>query len=135
MHASRKRLNDALCCQFAPCDALWFQKAFNRPIFPLFLEHERGNSTTGYGSSRRQVIVLVTAYKIPDPTRRDELLEQRQWALIRLEQVKQRRVGPETVKMQALIQRCDVELEEMTLIEHYRKDESYEPTLNIDPRS
>ena len=70
------------------------------------------------------------AYKIPDPARRDELLEQRQWAMIRLEQVKQRRIGPETVKMQALIQRCNAELEEMNLIEQYRKDESYEPTLD-----
>jgi hypothetical protein len=72
------------------------------------------------------------AYKIPDPARRDELREQRQWALIRLEQVKQRRMGPEAVKMQALIQRCNAELEEMTLIEFYRKDERYEPTLNIE---
>jgi integrase len=72
------------------------------------------------------------AYKVPDPARRDEILEQKQWALIRLEQVKQRRMGPEVVKMQALIQRCNAELEEMTLIEHYRKDEHYEPTLNIE---
>jgi hypothetical protein len=72
------------------------------------------------------------AYKIPDPARRDELLEQRRWAMIRLEQVKQRRMGPETVKMQALIQRCTAELEEMSLIEHYRKDESYEPRLDFD---
>jgi hypothetical protein len=72
------------------------------------------------------------AYKVPDPARRNELLEQKQWALIRLEQVKQRRMGPEMVKMQALIQRCDTELEEMTLIEDYRKDERYEPALNIE---
>ncbi len=72
------------------------------------------------------------AYKIPDPARREELLEQRQWAMIRLEQVKQRKMGPETVKMQALIQRCNTELEEMNLIEHYRKDESYEPALNLE---
>ena len=63
------------------------------------------------------------------------MLEQRQWAMIRLEQVKQRRMGPETVKMQALIQRCNAELEEMTLVEQYRKDESYEPTLNIESHS
>lgn len=75
------------------------------------------------------------AYKIPDPARRDELLEQRQWALIRLEQVKQRKMGPETVKMQALIQRCNTELEEMNLIEHYRSDESYEPTLDVEHSS
>jgi hypothetical protein len=71
-------------------------------------------------------------YKIPDPARRDEVLEQRQWALIRLEQVKKRRMGPEEVKMQALIQRCNTELEEMNLIEQYRKDETYEPALDVE---
>ncbi len=72
------------------------------------------------------------AYKIPDPARRDELVEQRQWAMVRLEQVKRRKVGPETVKIQALIQRCNAELEEMTLMEQYRKDESYEPKIDVE---
>jgi hypothetical protein len=74
-------------------------------------------------------------YKVPDPARRDELLEQKQWAMIRLDQVKRRKIGPETVKMQVLIQRCNAELEEMTLMEQYRKDESYEPPLNVEPHS
>jgi len=72
------------------------------------------------------------AYKIPDPARREEIVEQREWAMIRLEQVKRRGVGPEAVKMQALILRCNAELEEMSLIEHYQKDESYEPTLDLE---
>lgn len=62
-------------------------------------------------------------------------MEQKQWAFIRLEQVKHRRMGPEIVKMQALIQRCNAELEEMTLVEQYRKDENHEPTLHIEHRS
>lgn len=37
------------------------------------------------------------AYKIPDPVRREEIMEQKQWAMIRLEQVKRRGMGPETV--------------------------------------
>jgi len=74
-------------------------------------------------------------YKIPDPARREEIMEQKQWAFIRLEQVKHRRMGPEIVKMQALIQRCNAELEEMTLVEQYRKDENHEPTLHIEHRS
>jgi len=72
-------------------------------------------------------------YKVPDPARRDEVVEQKQWALIRLEQVKRRGMGPETVKMQALIQRCEAELEEMNLIEEYRADEHYQPELRIEP--
>jgi hypothetical protein len=71
-------------------------------------------------------------YKVPDPKRRDEILEQRQWALIRLDQVKRRNMGPETVKMQALIGRCDTELEEMDLMEEYQQDEAYNPELTIE---
>lgn len=72
-------------------------------------------------------------YKIPDPARREEMVEQKQWALIRYEQVKRRGMGPETIKMQALIQHCDIELEEMKLIEEYRADETYHPGLRIEP--
>jgi len=73
------------------------------------------------------------AYKIPDPQRREEMVQQRQWAGIRYEQVKCQGLGPETVKMQALIQRCDTELEEMNLMEEYRKDEAYHPELTLEP--
>ena len=55
--------------------------------------------------------------------------------MIRLEQVKRREVGPEIIKMQALIQRCNAELEEMTLVEQYRKDESYDPILDVERHS
>lgn len=73
-------------------------------------------------------------YKIPDPERREEMVEQKQWALIRYEQVKRRGMGPETIKMQALIQRCDTELEEMKLIEEYQANETYHPDLRIEPK-
>jgi hypothetical protein len=74
------------------------------------------------------------AYKIPDPSRREEIVQQRQWAFIRYEQVKRQHLGPEAVKMQALIQRCDTELDEMDLMEDYRKDETYTPELTLKPR-
>jgi hypothetical protein len=43
------------------------------------------------------------------------------------------KVIPLNFKMQALIQRCDAELEEMNLIEEYRADEHYQPELRIEP--
>lgn len=49
------------------------------------------------------------------------MVEQKRWAMIRLEQVECRGKGPEMVKMQALIQRCNTELEEMTLVEQYQE--------------
>lgn len=69
-------------------------------------------------------------YNVPDPNREEEIIEQEHWALIRLDQVKRRGLGPEIVK--ALIQRCKVTRKEMKLMRVYRKDETYEPTLSIE---
>lgn len=71
-------------------------------------------------------------FKVPDPARREETVEQKQMAFVRLEQVKKRGLGPEIVKMEALIRRCETEEAEMTMIEVYRKDEQYEPQLSIE---
>lgn len=71
-------------------------------------------------------------YKVPNPARRGEVVEQKQWALVRLEQVRRRGMGPETVKMEALVHRCDTELEEMDLIEEYRRNEAYQPQFIIE---
>lgn len=71
-------------------------------------------------------------YKVPDPARREEIVEQKQWALIRLDQVKRRQLGPETVKMEALLQRCNAELAEMDVIEEYRRDEASNPKLTLE---
>jgi hypothetical protein len=72
-------------------------------------------------------------FKVPVPEREEEIIEQEQWAFVRLEQVKRRRLGPEVVKMQALIGHCQTEREEMRLIRDYRRDEQYEPQLIIEP--
>jgi hypothetical protein len=71
-------------------------------------------------------------FKVPDPDREEEIIEQEQWAFIRLEHVRRRELGPEVVKMQALLQRCKTEREEIKLIREYRKDETYAPTLTIE---
>jgi len=71
-------------------------------------------------------------FKVPDPDREDEIIEQEQWAFIRLEHVRRRELGPEVVKMQALLQRCKTEREEIKLMRAYRKDEAYAPTLAIE---
>jgi hypothetical protein len=72
-------------------------------------------------------------FKVPDPDREDELIEQEQWAFIRLEQVRRRELGPEVVKLQALLQRCKIERDEIKLMREYRKDETHAPTLTIEP--
>ncbi len=74
------------------------------------------------------------AHKVPDPARRQEVVQQKEWALVRLQQAETARLGPEATKMRALIQRCDAELTEMALMEHYQEDEKHEPRLRVEPR-
>lgn len=74
------------------------------------------------------------AHKVPDPARRQEVFQQKEWAHLRLEQAESARLGPEATKMRALIQRCDAELAETNLMDAYREDEQHEPRLRIEPR-
>jgi hypothetical protein len=90
-----------------------------------------GGECTCYALCPFSFVCTGCIYKVPDPDREDEIVEQEQWAFIRLEQVKRRGMGPETVKMEALMQRCKVEREEMRLIREYRKDEAYDPPIRI----
>lgn len=91
-----------------------------------------GGDCTCHGQCPVSFACTGCVFKVPDPRRREEIEEQEQWALIRLEQVKRRGLGPEEVKMQALLHRCHIEKEEMQLIEAYQKDECYEATLRLE---
>jgi len=91
-----------------------------------------GGGCTCHGQCPVSFACTGCVFKVPDPRRREEIEEQEQWALIRLEQVKRRGLGPEVVKMQALLQRCHIEKEEMQLMEAYQKDECYEATLRLE---
>ena len=93
-----------------------------------------GGQCTCYALCPFSFVCTGCIYKVPDPDREEEVIEQEQWAFIRLEQVKQRRMGPETVKMEALVKRCKVEREEMRLIREYRKDEAYDSPICIEAR-
>jgi hypothetical protein len=91
-----------------------------------------GGQCTCYALCPFSFVCTGCVYKVPDPDREEEVIEQEQWAFIRYEQVKRRGMGPETVKMEALMQRCKVEREEMRLIREYRKDEAYDPPICIE---
>jgi len=74
-------------------------------------------------------------YNVPDPGREEEIAQQEHWAHVWGEQARQRGLGPEVVKMEALIQRCHVTRKEMQLIRVYRKDEAYAPAITIERRN
>jgi len=95
------------------------------------LTHVVGGQCTCHALCPISFACTGCVFKIPDPDREDEIIEQENWAFVRLEQVKRRELGPEMVKMEALLQRCTAEREEMQQIRAYRKDESYEPPLTI----
>lgn len=71
-------------------------------------------------------------YNVPDPNREGEIVEQERWAHTWREQASLHGLGPEVVKMDALIQRCHVTRKEMQLIRVYRKDEAYAPVITIE---
>lgn len=93
-----------------------------------------GGQCTCYALCPFSFVCTGCIYKVPDPDREEEVIEQEQWAFIRFEQVKRRGLGPETLKMEALMQRCKVEREEMRLIREYRKDEAYDPPICVESR-
>ncbi len=93
-----------------------------------------GGQCTCYALCPFSFVCTGCIYKVPDPDREEEVIEQEQWAFIRLEQVKRRGMGPETVKMEALMQRCKVEREEMRLIREFRKDEACDSPICIESR-
>ena len=70
-------------------------------------------------------------YKVPDPGRREEMVSQRTWAEERLAYAQAHRLTVEVRKLQILVQRIDLELEEMRLIEDYREDEQYKPLIQV----
>jgi integrase len=56
-----------------------------------------GGECTCYALCPFSFVCTGCIYKVPDPDREEEVIEQEQWAFIRLEQVKRRGLGPETV--------------------------------------
>jgi hypothetical protein len=93
-----------------------------------------GGECTCYALCPFSFVCTGCVYKVPDPDREEEVIEQEHWAFIRLEQVKRRGMGPETVRMEALLERCKVEREEMRLIREYRKDETCDSPICIESR-
>lgn len=70
--------------------------------------------------------------KVPDPSRRHQVQHKRQWALRQIAFTKTEGLLAESQRMQQLVRECERELQEMTLIEEYRKDESRVPLIQID---
>lgn len=73
-------------------------------------------------------------YKVVDPVYREELLERRKYASQGLELAEKQRLGPDIVRYRSWLQRIDLELQEMHLIEEYRKDEQRQPLIQIQRR-
>ena len=64
------------------------------------LTHVVGGQCTCHALCPISFACTGCVFKIPDPDREDEIIEQENWAFVRLEQVKRREVGPEIVKME-----------------------------------
>jgi hypothetical protein len=70
--------------------------------------------------------------KVPDPSKRYQVEHQKKCALVRLEFANKEGFLPEAEKIKQHIRDCDTDLQEMDLMEQYRKDEEYVPKIRIE---
>lgn len=82
-----------------------------------------GGDCTSHGLCKAQFACVGCAAKVPDPAKKEQILHHKEWA--RKEMVFYREEGllPEVNRLEKLIKDADLELQEIDLIEEYRKDE------------
>jgi hypothetical protein len=72
--------------------------------------------------------------KVPDPEKRDQIINKKQWAEQRLDYYVKEGLVMDAEKMRQTIRDCVVELEEMDVIEDFRRDETRVALIQIEPR-
>ncbi|AVK84829.1 hypothetical protein C3943_15345 [Lysinibacillus sp. B2A1] len=73
------------------------------------------------------------AAKVPEPDKKDELLKMKDWAQKSGQDWRTMGLLPEANRMNQVIRDCDKELQEIELMEAYKKDENYKPEFRIEP--
>jgi hypothetical protein len=91
-----------------------------------------GGHCVSHGYCAAKFACVGCAGKVPDPAKRYQIERHRQWALDQVDFATQEGLYPETARMQQLVRECDNELQEMELIDRYRRDEEREVTIQVD---
>lgn len=72
--------------------------------------------------------------KVPDPDKRDQVLNDKQFAEQRLKVCIEEGLVRDAEKLKQKVRQCEAELKEMDMIEAYRKDETRVALIQIEPR-
>jgi hypothetical protein len=81
-----------------------------------------------------QRMCIGCSFKVPDPSKRDQIIEKKRWAEQRLDRCIEEGLVIDAEKLKQTIRDCDTELQEVDMIEAYRKDESRVALIQIEPR-
>lgn len=91
-----------------------------------------GGQCVTHGYCAAKFACIGCAGKVPDPAKRQQVERKRAWALEQIELALAEGRLPEAERMRWLARECDVELQEMDLIEAYRRDEQQLPIIRLE---
>ncbi|SIO72828.1 hypothetical protein SAMN05444172_9315 [Burkholderia sp. GAS332] len=86
-----------------------------------------GGHCGAHGLCQVQFACVGCAAKVPDPTKRAQVLQRRAWAGNEIDYYRREGLLPEVRRLEQLVVAADIELREMDLIEQYRADETRHP--------
>ena len=94
-----------------------------------------GGQCISHGYCAAKFACVGCAGKVPDPAKRGQVENHKQWALLQVDYATREGLLPEVERMKQLMRDCDNELAEMDEIEAYERDEQREVHIQIQPSS
>lgn len=93
-----------------------------------------GGHCVSHGFCAAKFACVGCAGKVPDPAFRDQLERHKGWAQIQVDFSLKEGLLPEAERMKQLVRDCETELQEMSQIEAYRRDEEQEVRIRTESR-
>ena len=91
-----------------------------------------GGQCVTHGYCAAKFACIGFAGKVPDPAKRQQVERKRAWALEQIDLALAEGRLPEAERIRRLARECDVEVQEMDVIEAYRRDEQQLPVIRLE---
>jgi hypothetical protein len=92
-----------------------------------------GGTCVMHGLCPAKFACVGCAGKVPDPSKRYQVEQKKKWAEQQVNYAIEEGLYPEAERMKQLVRDCEIELQEMDLIEAYRRDETNVPFIRLEP--
>jgi hypothetical protein len=92
-----------------------------------------GGHCVSHGFCAAKFACVGCAGKVPDPVFRGQVERHKVWALMQVDFALQEGLLPESERMKQLVRDCETELQEMTQIEAFRRDEERVAHIRVEP--